>query len=95
LIVDRGSLIENGNQLPAVIDNHKSTINNDSTIKDQKSSMTSRVRRAAIVAVAVACSIVLQAQTETGELRGVLSSVRGPLAGLEVRIHKTEHFVGR
>ena len=42
-----------------------------------------------VVAVAVACSIVVQAQTGTGELRGVLSSVRGPLAGLEVRIKNT------
>jgi hypothetical protein len=43
--------------------------------------------RIAIV-LAVSCSIV-EAQTGTGELRGVLSSVRGPLAGLEVRIKNT------
>jgi len=51
--------------------------------------MASLIRSAAIVALAVACSIVLQAQTGTGELRGVLSSVRGPLAGIEVRIKNT------
>ena len=51
--------------------------------------MRATVRSAAIVALAVACSIVLQAQTATGELRGVLSSVRGPLAGIEVRIKNT------
>ena len=51
--------------------------------------MRATVRSAAIVALAVACSIVLQAQTGTGELRGVLSSVRGPLAGIEVRIKNT------
>jgi hypothetical protein len=39
-----------------------------------------------LAVVAVALSIVLQGQTATGELRGVLSSVRGPLGGLEVRI---------
>ena len=50
--------------------------------------MTAPVRRAAIV-LAVACSTMLHAQTGTGELRGVLSSVRGPLAGLEVRIKNT------
>jgi hypothetical protein len=32
---------------------------------------------------------MMQAQTGTGELRGVMSSVRGPLAGLEVRIKNT------
>jgi hypothetical protein len=41
------------------------------------------------VVVAVACSTLVHAQTGTGELRGVLSSVRGPLAGLEVRIKNT------
>ena len=51
--------------------------------------MRATVRSAAIVALAVAYSIVLQAQTGTGELRGVLSSVRGPLAGIEVRIKNT------
>src|SRR5687768_13321404 len=71
------------------IDTRESTVDNDSTIKDQQSQMTSLIPRAAIVAVAVACSIVLQAQTGMGELRGVLSSVRGPLSGLEVRIKNT------
>lgn len=47
--------------------------------------MNGTVRRAAVL-VAIACSTLVQAQTATGELRGVLSSVRGPLAGLEVRI---------
>src|SRR5262245_42256166 len=42
-----------------------------------------------VVAIAIACSSLAQAQTATGELRGVLSSVRGPLAGLEVRIKNT------
>jgi hypothetical protein len=51
--------------------------------------MSATVRRAAIVAVAVTCSIVLQAQAGTGELRGVLSNARGPFAGLEVRIKNT------
>jgi hypothetical protein len=50
--------------------------------------MNATVRRAAVL-VAVACSTLVQAQTGTGELRGVLSSVRGPLAGLEVRIKNT------
>ena len=48
--------------------------------------MLSLIRRTAIVALISACSTLLQAQTGTGELRGVLSSVRGPLAGLEVRV---------
>jgi hypothetical protein len=42
--------------------------------------------RCAVVVIAVACGALLHAQTGTGELRGVLSSVRGPLGGLEVRI---------
>lgn len=50
--------------------------------------MTSSIRCAAVL-VAVACSTLVQAQAGTGELRGVLSSVRGPLAGLEVRIKNT------
>jgi hypothetical protein len=50
--------------------------------------MKATVRCAAVVAV-VACSALLQAQAGTGELRGVLSSVRGPLGGLEVRIKNT------
>lgn len=51
--------------------------------------MSATVHRAAIVALACVCSMVAQAQTGTGELRGVLSSVRGPLAGIEVRIKNT------
>jgi hypothetical protein len=52
--------------------------------------MTSSIRRVLVlVLVAVACSTLVQAQAGTGELRGVLSSVRGPLAGLEVRIKNT------
>jgi len=51
--------------------------------------MTSRVYRAAIVVLVCACSTMMQAQTGMGELRGVMSSVRGPLAGLEVRIKNT------
>ena len=51
--------------------------------------MLSLIHRAAIVALICACSTLLQAQMGTGELRGVLSSVRGPLAGLEVRIKTT------
>jgi hypothetical protein len=39
--------------------------------------------------VAVVLSFVLQGQTGTGELRGVLSNVRGPIAGLEIRIKNT------
>ena len=50
--------------------------------------MNATVRRAAVV-VFVSCSALVQAQAGTGELRGVLSSVRGPLAGLEVRIKNT------
>ncbi len=42
-----------------------------------------------VVAIAIACSSLAQAQTATGELRGVISSVRGPLTGLEVRIKNT------
>lgn len=41
------------------------------------------------VVIAVACGTLVQAQTGTAELRGVLSSVRGPLAGIEVRIKNT------
>jgi hypothetical protein len=44
---------------------------------------------ARLAVLAVLVSTVLQAQTGTGELRGVLSSVRGPLPGLEVRIKNT------
>ena len=51
--------------------------------------MSATGHRAAIVAFACVCSMVSQAQTGTGELRGVLSSVRGPLAGIEVRIKNT------
>jgi hypothetical protein len=36
--------------------------------------------------IAVAVGTIAQAQTGTGELRGVLSSVRGPLAGIHVRV---------
>jgi hypothetical protein len=50
--------------------------------------MTCSIRRAAIL-VAISCSTLVLAQTGTGELRGVLSSVRGPLAGLEVRVKNT------
>ena len=42
-----------------------------------------------LAVVVIALSILLQGQTGTGELRGVLSSVRGPIAGLEVRIKNT------
>jgi hypothetical protein len=45
---------------------------------------------ARLTLVVVALSSLLQAQTGTGELRGVLSSVRGPLAGLEVRIKNSD-----
>ena len=48
--------------------------------------MSPTFHRAAIVALVVACSMLLHAQTGTGELRGVVSSVRGPMPGLEVRI---------
>jgi len=48
--------------------------------------MSPTFHRAAIVALVVACSMLLLAQTGTGELRGVVSSVRGPMPGLEVRI---------
>ena len=41
---------------------------------------------ARLAVFALAVSVVLHAQTGTGELRGVLSSARGPIAGLEVRI---------
>jgi hypothetical protein len=41
---------------------------------------------ARLAVLAVVVSAVLHAQAGTGELRGVLSSVRGPLSGLEVRI---------
>ena len=51
--------------------------------------MSATVHRAAIVALVCACSTLLQAQTGTGELRGVLSNARGPFAGLEVRIKNT------
>ena len=51
--------------------------------------MSPTSHRVAIVAFVCAVSTLLQAQTGTGELRGVLSSVRGPLAGLEVRIKNT------
>src|SRR5262245_55086838 len=51
--------------------------------------MGSTLRRAAIVVAVVACGVLLRAQTETGELRGVVSSARGPLSGLEVRIKNT------
>lgn len=50
--------------------------------------MKSTARCAAVV-VALVCSVLVHAQTGTGELRGVVSSVRGPLAGLEVRIKNT------
>jgi hypothetical protein len=42
-----------------------------------------------IAVVAISFGALLHAQTGTGELRGVLSSVRGPLPGLEVRIKNT------
>ena len=48
--------------------------------------MISTARLAVLV---VAVSTLLHAQTGTGELRGVLSGARGPLAGLEVRIKNT------
>jgi len=51
--------------------------------------MMSLFRAAVLVFVAVVCSTLVRAQTGTGELRGVLSSVRGPLAALEVRIKNT------
>jgi|RhiMethySRZTD1v2_1073278.scaffolds.fasta_scaffold01036_13 carboxypeptidase family protein len=50
--------------------------------------MKSTARCAAVV-VALVSSVLVHAQTGTGELRGVVSSVRGPLAGLEVRIKNT------
>jgi hypothetical protein len=43
--------------------------------------------RLAVVLVLAAAS--LQAQAGTGELRGILSTARGPFAGLEVRIKNT------
>jgi hypothetical protein len=51
--------------------------------------MRATVRCASVIVAVVVCSAWLQAQTGTGELRGVLSSVRGPLGGLEVRIKNT------
>jgi hypothetical protein len=48
-----------------------------------------RIGRAAVVVFLAACCTFVQAQAGTGELRGVISSVRGPLAGLEVRIKNT------
>jgi len=41
------------------------------------------------VLVVVVVGALLHAQAGTGELRGVLSTVRGPFAGLEVRIKNT------
>jgi len=42
-----------------------------------------------IVILVVAVGTLVHAQTQTGELRGVLSNARGPFAGLEVRIKNT------
>jgi len=42
-----------------------------------------------IVILVVAVGTLVHAQTQTGELRGVLSDARGPFAGLEVRIKNT------
>ena len=44
---------------------------------------------APLAVLLVTVGTLLHAQAGTGELRGVLSSVRGPLAGLEVRIKNT------
>ena len=46
--------------------------------------------RAACVTAAIAVlSVIVFAQPETGQIRGTLSSVRGPMAGVEVRIKST------
>lgn len=51
--------------------------------------MTSPARLVLVLVIAIAAGGVGKAQTGTGELRGVLSSARGPLPGLEVRIKNT------
>jgi hypothetical protein len=44
------------------------------------------MRAACVVAAMAFLGVGVLAQTETGRIRGTLSSVRGPLAGVEVRI---------
>ena len=47
------------------------------------------MRAARLAVLLVVAGALLHAQTGTGELRGMLSTARGPFAGLEVRIKNT------
>jgi hypothetical protein len=47
------------------------------------------MRAARLAVLLVVAGALLHAQTGTGELRGILSTARGPFAGLEVRIKNT------
>src|SRR6185312_4436444 len=69
--------------------NHQSWDRQSITIHRSRSEITMTHRLCCALVITVAFSTWVQAQTGTGELRGVLSSVRGPLAGLEVRIKNT------
>ncbi len=47
------------------------------------------MRAACVIAAMAVLGVGVLAQTETGQIRGTLSSVRGPMADLEVRIKNT------